>query len=369
MLRCGAMIETRTEAPAFPPPVDPTLPRLYAIVARQARMAVVFRRGPSRWTRLLAWDLANDTITPGQWIKARVYERRCDLSPDGEMLAAFIARHKPPLGTWTTLSRPPYFTALALWPKGDAWGGGGLFESDRRFGLNHGSTALQPPGVRKREPTPAHPSARRDRHGRKIIDARESAKARAARKARRKSERVEASPVSQLQETDAATPMPGFETPPWLHVGPLADWSGRGEDDPILSTRLIRDGWSVPPHRGETVRGPASWTFTDPPTRRKPLAKNVVLAVTLRGVHESNGRWMVETGAIEDAARKRIRDLGRVDFLDADHNGDALYGADGALWRLPLDALHAEPKLVADLRAMTPEPFAPPDWALLWPKR
>jgi hypothetical protein len=38
---------------------------------------------------------------------------------------------------WTVVSRPPYFTALALWPKGDCWHGGGLFLGPRRLWLNH----------------------------------------------------------------------------------------------------------------------------------------------------------------------------------------------------------------------------------------
>jgi len=35
------------------------------------------------------------------------------------------------------VSKPPYLTALALWPKGDCWHGGGLFKSNRLLWLNH----------------------------------------------------------------------------------------------------------------------------------------------------------------------------------------------------------------------------------------
>ena len=112
--------------------------RLYALIAREARKAVVFRRGPSKSVLLLAWDLENDTLTPGQWLRGRIYERRCDLSPDGELLAYFAANQREPLYSWTAVSRPPYLTALALWPKGDCWGGGGLFRHERTLALNRG---------------------------------------------------------------------------------------------------------------------------------------------------------------------------------------------------------------------------------------
>jgi hypothetical protein len=64
---------------AKPPPA-----RIYAIVAREADVAVVFRRGPSRQVRLLRWNLRTDEIEAGQWFKGRIYERRCDLAPMGK---------------------------------------------------------------------------------------------------------------------------------------------------------------------------------------------------------------------------------------------------------------------------------------------
>ncbi|EGF90901.1 hypothetical protein ABI_23130 [Asticcacaulis biprosthecium C19] len=94
-----------------------TTARLFAIIARQTRKAVVFRRGPSRTVLLLTWDLESDTLTAGQWFKGRIYERRCDLSPDGELLCYFAAKHHGRPGTWTAISRPPYLKALALWEK------------------------------------------------------------------------------------------------------------------------------------------------------------------------------------------------------------------------------------------------------------
>lgn len=80
---------------------------LYALVARARRRAVVFRWGPGKLVRLPLWELGSDTLLGGQWLKGRIYERRCDLSPDGDLLAYFAATHRAPYGTWTAVSRPP----------------------------------------------------------------------------------------------------------------------------------------------------------------------------------------------------------------------------------------------------------------------
>jgi hypothetical protein len=111
--------------------------RIYVIHARKAPFAVVFRRGPSKQVLTIAWDTGTHEFRMGQWFKGRIYEHRCDLSPSGEKLVYFAAKHRAPLFTWTAVSRPPYLTALALWPKGDAWGGGGLFKNERTISLNH----------------------------------------------------------------------------------------------------------------------------------------------------------------------------------------------------------------------------------------
>lgn len=112
--------------------------RLNVIFAAASRKAIIFRHGPSKQTRLIAWDRASDTFEPGQWVRGtRVYDERSDISPDGAFLLLFLGTFRPPLRTYTVLSRPPFFTALALWPKGDTWGGGGFFVGSRRIMLDH----------------------------------------------------------------------------------------------------------------------------------------------------------------------------------------------------------------------------------------
>ena len=111
--------------------------RLWVLLAREAPVGVIFRRGPSKQVLLIKWDMRRDSFEHGQWLKARVYERRCDLSPNGKLLIYFAANYKRPLYSWTAISKPPYFSAVALWPKGDCWNGGGWFVDDRKMRLNH----------------------------------------------------------------------------------------------------------------------------------------------------------------------------------------------------------------------------------------
>jgi hypothetical protein len=85
----------------------------------------------------------DDTFQCGQWLKGRVYERRCDPSPNGELLLYFAANYGKPYRSWSAISRPPFLTALALWPKGDGWGGGGHFLSENRIELNHRTSEME----------------------------------------------------------------------------------------------------------------------------------------------------------------------------------------------------------------------------------
>lgn len=110
---------------------------LYALLARAAPVGVIFRRGPSKRVLLIKWDTKSDTFLEGQWFKGRIHEWDCDLSPCGDMLLYFATKYKGPFHTWTALSRPPWLTALALWPLGDTWYGGGLFLDGKTVYQNH----------------------------------------------------------------------------------------------------------------------------------------------------------------------------------------------------------------------------------------
>ena len=107
-------------------------PRCTVLAARDAPVAVVLRRGPTDWVRLSSWDTTTDEVHHGGWLHARVSGRRCDLSPDGRLFAAFVADHgrdpsTPAHDTWVAISRPPWWHALALWWNGTTWDAGGFF--------------------------------------------------------------------------------------------------------------------------------------------------------------------------------------------------------------------------------------------------
>ena len=136
--------------PKKPTPLPPC--RLYVILAREAPIGVIFRRGPSKRIQVIHWNTTTDIFTPGQWFHGRIRERQCDLSPDGtkmiyfaEKYSAHSLRDDEYTYSWTAISKPPYLTALALWPCGTSGGGGGLFLSNTEVRLDC-----------SRQPHPAH---------------------------------------------------------------------------------------------------------------------------------------------------------------------------------------------------------------------
>ena len=252
--------------------------RLFVLLARKSPRAVILRRGPTKQVQLISWNTERDTFVPGQWLKGRIYERRCDLSPDGDLLIYFAAKHRPPFGSWTAVSHPPYFTALALWPKGDCWGGGGLFDASNRVALNHWPNQMQ------------------------IAD--------------------------------------GFRLSKGMQVRPFGARPGWGEDFPIWSVRMKREGWTCTSEgevrKRELTEG-ISWEYDPPITWQRPhpiAQKSLLLEMQIHGIHESNGSWYVIRYCVRRESEKSDN-LGRTDWADWDNNGDLLFSQAGALFRCP----------------------------------
>ncbi len=167
--------------------------RLSVLFAAGAPRAVILLRAPRTHWRLITWDLSRDVFTPGQWMVGLI--KLCDLSPSGEKLIYWAAQHhrsaprqiplrptpgkpydpltalpsKPPRQgrrvprymqhlvqssrasspgrldtTWTAISTPPYFTALALWPAFGHWTGGGLFLTDHEILIHEPENRMVP---------------------------------------------------------------------------------------------------------------------------------------------------------------------------------------------------------------------------------
>lgn len=255
--------------------------QLFCILARNASSAVIFRRGPSKQVLLIKWSLKKDTFEYGQWLKGRIYERRCDLSPKGEKLIYFAANWKygKHPQSWTAISKPPYLTALALWPNIGAWGGGGLFSSELTILLNH--------------------------------------------------------------EKGQRELMRGFTLGRGVKVESLGPNAGRGEDDPIYHTRLIRDGWQVL-QEGKCNRpnwdADIVWVYQEPRIyfKKSPKSKSdFSLQMQIKGIHERDKYWYAIDHEVFTENNKLVLSLPRTSWADWDKNGDLLFSDSGKLFRLP----------------------------------
>lgn len=279
--------------------------RLYVILAREAPVGVVFRRGPSRQVQLIRWNLKDDTFEPGQWLKARVYERRCDLSPGGTLMIYFAATYKAPLRSWTAISKPPWFTALALWPKGDGWNGGGQFVSQYAIHLNH-------------------------------------------------------------FENEAA-PHPDFVTGcRKIRVVSLANL--RGEDNTIWDAVLRRDGWVLVNEGkwgGYGVAKGYSWKALEPQVWRKPHpALPLLLEMSIEGIRKTNGPWYELRYRIRDRSLAEVLDLGLLDWAAWSTGQDLVFAREGCLYRQTVSKGRAGAAgLIADFNPNKFQAIETPAWA------
>lgn len=309
--------------------------RLYGILAREAPIGVLFRRGPSKEVQVILWDVKSDRFETGQWFKGRIYERRCDLSPDGQLMVYFAASWKARLGldagSWTAVSRPPYLTALARWVKGDAWSGGGLFINNSKLGLNNG-------GSSHRWPDPVEPRL----------------------------------PISV---TD-------------LNLG-------RGEDDPIETEREKRDGWNVVQEMDVTPPNmpspPPRLPLVDEDGGAIPIDYLEELSTWLdenrleRGFVTHQPRILEKpSGALRLRREERLErykvlrkyellgaqlDLANVEWAEWDYRQRLVFAREGGLYAVALGAGNPpEAHLLADFNANRFTPVEAPRVALEWPK-
>jgi len=99
------------------------------LLAGEAPVGVILRRGPSTQVATLLWNRKTDQFTMGQWFKGTIDERKSDLSPDGKHLIYFAAKYnsRDPMKTWTAISAAPYLKALVLIEGCGTWSSGGLW--------------------------------------------------------------------------------------------------------------------------------------------------------------------------------------------------------------------------------------------------
>ncbi len=261
--------------------MTPAKTSLFVIMAREAKTAVVLRRGPSKQVLLIKWDLKKDSFVAGQWLKGRIYERRCDLSPNGELFIYLAAKNKKPLYAWTAVSKPPFLTALALWENMGAWGGGGLFETNSSILLN-----TRP-------------------HYHKILN--------------------------------------GLALRKGMLLRALGEHAGRGEDNPIYHMRLVRDGWTLKQKGAFTEQRSRSglvWK-ADPAViyqiaqQKRGTAHN--LQMQIRAVGNTQDSWYSIDYEVFSKDGASLLKLPQTSWADWDWNGDLLFADKGCLYRLRIN--------------------------------
>ncbi|MFV0475669.1 MAG: hypothetical protein ACK5MQ_15900 [Pikeienuella sp.] len=290
--------------------------RLFAILAREAPVGVIFRRGPSNHVQLIRWDRKADRFEPGQWFKGRIYEWRADLSPSGRLLIYFAAKHRGANANGTVISRPPWLTALARWPKDDAWGGGGVFLDEKTLLLNH-SPKFAPQDFE---------------HAKDV--SRQSG--------------LTIRPFDE-DSTGKAMPAPGFY----------------GKDMSSPGHHRARDGWRMAPRDEERRMG--GWRRTPKEIIEKPGPEGWRLQEICHGVLRKGGPARDLTFRVLDAGGGLIADLGAADWADWDR-GRLVYAQDGRLWRMkPGRPDPARATLLHDFRGAKFTPMVAPAEATRWP--
>lgn len=114
-------------------------PRLHILLANGCRKAIVFARGPSRRTAIFGWDRSSDVFAQYASVEGRVYEKRSDLSPNGEWLLYLQGNWKSgarDYGSWTRLVKLPDFSTEESFGSNGTYDGGGIFVSDDGFWIH-----------------------------------------------------------------------------------------------------------------------------------------------------------------------------------------------------------------------------------------
>ena len=318
--------------------------RIHAILAREAATAVVFRRGPSKRTAVIEWNLKTDTFKVGQWFYGSFYPYRCDLSPDGRHLVYFAAKYgrsstkaeliqkkiEAEIGpfswnkyeyyrkrekeleddqsirseverrirageyndcSWTAVSRAPYLKALSLWFNGSGWNGGGLFVDNRRLALNHPPFSL---GSIVRRGGGAF---------------------------------QEVSPPEYCKS-----------------------WGYAGECPMVYVPRLMRDGWTM------LVEDRKGWLFEKPLLRGMKLQK-----LFLSGQSGPNHGCYWEQHAVVDADGKTVFDGADWSWADYDRSRRRIVLAEnGVLYELRITGTDLRKKRLRDFNDMVPERLTAP---------
>jgi hypothetical protein len=162
----------------------------------------------------------------------------------------------------------------------------------------------------------------------------------------------------------------GFNVPRTVTVSPLGQHAGRGEDDPIWSMRLKRDGWQL------KRRGKYRMNKGDPRIWIEYVEKELLvkqqgawtLEMLLAGIKETDGPWYLIEYRVVDSHGNVVLDLGRLDWADWSRDGDLLFAKEGCLFRARMNRRTgpARPAKLIDLSGLKFEPVEPKVEATRW---
>lgn len=260
--------------------------RIHLLAAKEAPYVVIIRRKPSRLAHIMRLNTQTDEIEHGSWFRGRIYEKRCDLSFDGQhMIYLAMGSHAE---TWNGVCQPPFLKTLVHWENTGTWYGGGLFRSENRLELNEVHS---------------------------VEDARKAI-------------------------ADMETPLPfevGFLTKP-----------GHSEDEGVLYPRLERDGFARVGPMGTMSRG-RSKNYSvicedDPGWVKRPTPDHPELRLRYRGYFSEVGRdfeWDIPElpGLLDE----------EVSWAVYDSLGQLIVARQGVVYRYTLEDLHSRmPSAVFD---------------------
>lgn len=305
--------------------------RIYGILAPKAKRVVLFRRGPSQHTLQLLWDLETDKVTPGQWIKGKVFVERSDVSPDGRYLIAAISNyresrhHAEDLNFWTAISRPPYFTAIAMWGSAGCYLGGGMWESNRKVRLNNDPHAWE-------ETLAVQHPVEADLFNEEVVEPFKMAKN-----------------LVNIEQTL-------LEKRGWIRSDLFDPTIKEKIKELEVSYDEVIAAYGL--NFADIEKAAARWLVS--PTYRK-IFKLGEGQLAVKGKRR-HWQFFDQEGSF---VKEWITPSDQPFWLEVDHNGWPIFSDKGCLYRWT-NFPNGEPTLVADLNHYTFEPVAPPAWATKW---
>lgn len=288
-------------------------PRLFVLLARNAPVGVILRRGPSKWVQMIKWHTDTDTFEAGQWIRARVYETSSHLSPNGEFIICDIRNDRNRIegigGKWTAVSKPPYFAALAVWT---AYSLGAYFVDDITLRIYTDSKWLrvlsQPTEIR-------------------IIP----------------DDEAQGFNEINTEVTTAAT---------WQEIQRGEDVTDRLKDNLDLYERL------------DWAKGDGWLTKYDPSSIIRRQVGTYAIEQHFYGHRFKSGR--IYKYGLVTVSNNLIYELKGANWADFDQQGRLVLARDGKLFSAALQHGEMVYTELADFNANKPEPVEAPDWAQRW---